>query len=106
MEIINEIEDPYRAFVDSIKNIETFKRYKNNLHRFLKLTPFQIYSDILEDEPQSNSIEELSKFFVDLGRKDLKITHNIIAAYIKEDKKKVEQNEFRISKNAQRIHCV
>ncbi|MDH3488733.1 MAG: hypothetical protein OEL82_11960 [Nitrosopumilus sp.] len=47
MESINEVEDPYQAFVDSIKSIEIFKRYKNNLYGFLKLIPSQIYLDIL-----------------------------------------------------------
>lgn len=94
MESINEVEDPYQSFVDSIKNIETFKRYKNNLYRFLKLIPSQIYRDILAKEPENNSIEELSKFFVELGNKDPAMIHNIIAAYIKEDKKKVEQKEI------------
>jgi len=39
MESINEIEDPYNAFVDSVKNSDTFSRYRNNLHRFLILIP-------------------------------------------------------------------
>jgi len=47
MESINKVEDPYQAFVDSIKSIGIFKRYKNNLYGFLKLIPSQIYLDIL-----------------------------------------------------------
>ena len=46
LESINEVEDPYQAFVDSIKSPDTFRKYRNHLHRFLKLIPSQIYLDM------------------------------------------------------------
>ena len=94
LESIQDVEDPYQAFVDSVKSPDTFRKYKNHLHRFLKLVPNQICLDILNKEPENDSIEQLSKFFVDLGQKDPKIIQNIIAAFIKEDRKKVEENDL------------
>jgi len=47
----------------------------------------------LPKEPENNSIGELFKFFVELGNKDPTMIHNIIAAYIKEDKKKVDYHD-------------
>jgi len=42
---IEEVEDPYHAFVDSIKNSETLRKYNNHLHDFLKLVPTSVYLD-------------------------------------------------------------
>ena len=94
IESIQEVEDPYQAFADSIKSSDTFRKYKNHLHRFLKLVTNQIYLDVLNKEPENDSIEELSKFFVNLGQKDPKIPQNIVAAFIKEDRKQVERKDL------------
>ena len=94
LESIQEVEDPYQAFVDSIKNSETCRKYKNQLHRFLKLVPNQVFLDTLNKEPENDSIEELSKLFVETGRKDPKIIQNIITAFIKEDRKQVQKNKI------------
>ncbi len=102
LESIQEVEDPYQAFVDSIKNSGTFSRYRNNLHRFLKLIPNQVCLDTLNKIPEDDSIEEFSKLFVELGQKNLKIIQNIIAAFIKEDRKKVD--EGKMSNGTKRIH--
>src|SRR3989344_1642948 len=42
-ENIDQQNDPFQLFIDSIKNDETKRRYKNILNRFLKLIPNQIY---------------------------------------------------------------
>jgi len=63
IESIHEVEDPYQTFVDSIKNKETFRKYKPHLYRFLKLVPNSIYSENLGEIPFDDSIETLSKFF-------------------------------------------
>ena len=102
LESIQEVEDPYQAFVDSIKNSGIFSRYRNNLHRFLKLIPNQVYLDTLNKIPENDSIEELSKLFVEVGQKNPKIIQNIIAAFIKGDRKKVD--EGKISPNTFPTH--
>lgn len=94
LESINEVEDPYQAFLDSIKNKETLRKYRNHLHRFLKLVPNEIYQNVLGKTPKNDSIETLSEFFVELGRNNAKIAQSIIAAYVKEARKKVEQNSI------------
>ena len=94
LEKINERSVPYQLFLDGIKNKETTRRYKNLLYTFLKLIPNEIYQDILSESPKDREIETLSEFFVDLARKDPEITSNVIAAYIKDDKKRTETGEI------------
>ena len=94
LEKINERSDPYQLFLDSIKNKETARRYKNLLQSFLKLIPDQVYQEVLESTPENREKETLAKFFVNLARKDPELASNIIAAYIKEDKKRAEAGEL------------
>jgi len=94
IEKINSRADPYQLFLDSIKNSETARRYRNLLYTFLKLIPNQIYQEVLEKTPQDRERETLAKFFVDVARKDPDVASNIIAAYIKEDKKRIEAGEI------------
>ncbi|MCJ8306293.1 MAG: site-specific integrase [Nitrosopumilus sp.] len=95
IENIQEIEDPYNAFVNSVRNTETLRKYKNQLHVFLKLIPGKIYEDVLGKTPENDTLEHLSTMFVELADKDSKTVYNIIATYIKEDRKKVEQKLLR-----------
>ncbi|GBH33980.1 hypothetical protein NZNM25_07710 [Nitrosopumilus zosterae] len=81
-------------FLDSVKNKETVRRYRNLLYTFLKLIPNQIYHDVLGEVPPDREKETLAKYFVDVARKDSEIAANIIAAYIKEDKKRIESGEI------------
>jgi len=94
LEKINIRSKPYQLFSDSIKNKETARRYKNLLYTFLKLIPNQIYQDTLGEIPQDKERDTLAKFFVELARKDSDIASNIIAAYIKEDKKRIDSGEI------------
>ncbi len=94
MEKINIRNNPYQLFLDSIKNKDTARRYKNLLYAFLKLIPNQIYQDALGKIPKDKEMETLAKFFVEVARKDPDLVTNIIAAYIKEDKKRVESGEI------------
>lgn len=87
-------DDPYQAFLDSIKNKGTLRKYKNNLYRFLKSVPNPIYEKHLGRCPESDQIEVLARSFVDLAKGDPHLAQNIIATFIKEDKKKVEQKEI------------
>lgn len=94
LDSIYKQEDPYQAFLDSIKSKETLRKYKNHLHRFLKSISKSIYENYLGYVPKSDEIDVLARCFVELGRRDPTLVQNIIAAFIKEDKKKVEQNEI------------
>ncbi|QLH10259.1 site-specific integrase [Nitrosarchaeum sp. AC2] len=91
---VNSRSDPYQLFLDSIRSPSTMRRYKNLLYTFLKLIPNQIYIDSLGKTPQDREAITLATFFVDLARKDLDLASNVIAAFIKEDKKRVVSGEI------------
>ena len=94
LESIEEVEDPYHAFVDSIKNSETLRKYDHRLQDFLRLVPDSLYLEYLGKSPKDNSKEELSLFFVKLAEHNSKLAQNIIAAFIKEVRKKVEDESL------------
>jgi hypothetical protein len=94
IEKINTRTEPYQLFLDSIRNESTKRRYKNLLDMFLKLIPNQIYSDHLGKIPKTRDAKALATFFVNLAKKDANIASDVIAAYIKEDKKRVEKGEI------------
>ena len=89
---VHEREDPYQLFLDSIKNSETKRKYKNILYRFLKLIPNQFYEDSIGHSPKDTKIETLATSFVYLTKNDPKLAQNIIATFIKEEKKTVGKN--------------
>ncbi len=91
---INTRTDPYQLFLDSIRHPSTKRRYKNLLYTFLKLIPNQLYIDSLGKTPKDREPKTLTTFFVDLARKDTELASNVIAAYIKEDKKRVEEGKI------------
>ncbi|MDH3825327.1 MAG: site-specific integrase [Nitrosopumilus sp.] len=91
LEKINERSEPYQLFLDSVKSKETLRRYRNLLQSFLKLIPNQIYQDNLGEIPEDKEHATLAEFFVRLTRKNPDLASDIIAAYIKEDKKKVDE---------------
>ncbi|WP_420546146.1 hypothetical protein [Nitrosopumilus sp.] len=91
---INLRNEPYQQFLDGIRSPQTVRKYKNALYSFLKLVPNQVYLDSLEITPKNRNPEELSKFFVSLAKKDPDLATNIIAAFIKEEKKLVEKKEM------------
>ena len=91
---VHEREDPYQLFLDSIKNSETKRKYKNILYRFLKLIPNKFYEDSIGHSPKDTKIETLVELFVHLTRNDPKLAQNIIATFIKEEKKLVESGEL------------
>jgi len=86
--------DPYQLFLDSIRSPSTERRYKNLLHTFLKLIPNQIYTDALGKTPKDREAPTLAKFFVELARKDMDLASDVIATFIKEDKKRVKSGEI------------
>ena len=94
IESIQKREEPYQLFLDYFKNDETKRKYNRFLFRFLELIPTNIYLDNGIKVPKTQQIEELAKSFVELAKKDQKITQNIIAEYIKEDKKRVLEKKL------------
>ena len=94
LEKINSRNDPYQLFLDSIRTPSTKRRYKNLLHTFLKLIPNQLYIDSIGKKPKDREAKTLAKFFVELARANLDVASNVIAAYIKEDKKRVDQGQI------------
>jgi len=91
---VNSRSDPYQLFLDSIRSPSTERRYKNLLYTFLKLIPNQFYNDSLGKTPENRDVQTLAKFFVDLSRKDMDKVSDIIATFIKEDRKRVESGEI------------
>ena len=91
---VNSRSDPYQLFLDSIRSPATLRRYKNLLHTFLKLIPNQLYIDTLGKTPKNRDAKTLAKFFVDLAKKDMDKASDIIAAFIKEDRKRVDSGEI------------
>ena len=88
---INERTDPYQLFLDSIKSPETARKYKKQLHKFLMAIPTKVYQDTLAKLPQNSDVTILSSFFVELARKNSDLTVDIIATFIKEEKKLVAE---------------
>ena len=94
IENVKRRNDPYQLFLDSFKNKETRRRYKNYLNAFLKLVPNKFYEEILDEVQASQQTDNLVNRFVILARKNPSLVQNIIAAFIKEDKKLVESKQL------------
>ncbi len=94
MDKVNSRNDPYQLFLDSIRSPATLRRYKNLLYTFLKLIPNQLYIDTLGKTPKNRDAKTLAKFFVELAKKDMDKASDIIAAFIKEDRKRVDSGEI------------
>lgn len=56
--------------------------------------PTKVYHDTLGKVPQDTGPITLASIFVELARKDPDLVHNIIAAFIKEEKKIVEEGKL------------
>lgn len=91
---INERDDPYQLFLDSIKSPETLRKYKKALHKFLLAIPGKLYQDTLGKIPQNSDPATLSGFFIELCRKDVELATNIIATFVKGQKRLVEENKL------------
>ena len=91
---INKRSDPYQLFLDSIKSPETARKYKNALQSFLKIVPISLYQDTLGKTPKNQKPPTLAAFFVKLSGKDPDLASNIIATFIKNERKLVESGEM------------
>jgi hypothetical protein len=91
---INQRTDPYQLFIDSIRNESTKNNYRKQLYHFLKLIPDEIYYENLGKIPQDQEATTLATFFVTMAKKNADLASDVIAAFIKEDKKRVEKGEI------------
>ena len=83
---ISSRNDPYQLFLDNIKSPETARKYKKLLEKFLRSIPDQVY----EKKSKKSDVKSIVKYFVDLAKKNPDLAADIIATYIKEEKKLVE----------------
>jgi len=91
---ISKRDNPYQLFLDNIKNVETARKYKKSLYRFLESIPDEIYKKNLGKIPEKDQII-LAEFFVELAKQNADLATDIIATYIKEEKKMVESGQLR-----------
>jgi hypothetical protein len=84
---INNRNDPYQLFLDNIKSPETARKYKKLLEKFLRSIPDQVYENTSK---KKSDVKSIVRSFVDLGKKNPDLVTDIIATYIKEEKRLVE----------------
>ncbi|MEK0352727.1 MAG: integrase [Nitrosopumilus sp.] len=90
---ISDIEtSAYQNFLDYIRNEQTRIKYSSDLKKFLDLVPDKIYKD--------NDIEftDKTEAFVTLVRADVKVSKSIIKAYVRELKKKIDDDSISPSR--------
>lgn len=91
---INKRDDPYQLFVDSIRSPQTARKYKKDLAKFLMVIPTELYQNTLGKLPQDHNPSNLASFFVELSRKTPDLANNIIASFIKQEKKLVDEKKL------------
>jgi len=91
---INSRNDPYQLFLDSIKSPETERKYRKLLERFLHSIPDEVYDKSIQKKIKNSEKEALAKIFVDLAKQNSDLATDIIATYIKEEKKLVESGKL------------
>lgn len=98
MEItVNDIDgSAYQNFLDYLRSPKTSEFYKMYLKVFLDIIPREIFIKHLNEEPADN-IEEKASQFVNLAKINTPITKQIIKAYVRELKAKVDAKEYKPS---------
>ena len=91
---INERNVPYQLFLDSIKSKETLRKYKKDLQSFLKIVPVKLYKNHLGKAPRNREPSTLANIFVKLSKKDPELAANVIATFIKNEKKVVDAGKL------------
>jgi len=91
---INSRTDPYQLFLDNIKSPETARKYKKLLERFLRSIPDEVYQKIPRENMENIDVKIIVKSFVDLAKKNPNLVADIVATYIKEEKKLVESGQL------------
>jgi len=91
---INSRNDPYQLFLDNIKSPETARKYKKSLERFLRSIPDEVYQKIPRENAENTNVKIIVESFVNLAKKSPELATNIVATYIKEEKKLVKSGEL------------
>jgi len=94
LETIEKHDDPYQLFLDYFKNNETRRKYNKILLRFLELIPNKLYEDSGIAPPKYQRVGTLASCFIQLAEKNPKLVRNIIASYLEEDKKLVDEGKL------------
>ncbi len=94
LEKIEKHDDPYQLFLDYFKNNETRRKYNKILLRFLELVPNKLYEDSGIAPPKYQQVGILASCFIQLAEKNPKLVRNIIASYLEEDNKLVEDGKL------------
>jgi integrase len=85
---------PHTLFFDGVRSEKTRKNYVLFLQKFLDVVPVSIYRDILNEEPENEFNKQIDQF-CKLAKTDVKITKQIIHAFVRELKDKVEKKEIK-----------
>ena len=93
-EDINNRNDPYQLFLDNIKSPETARKYKKSLERFLMSILDKVYEKTSGKRSSNLDVKIIVKSFVDLAKKNPDLAADIIATYIKEEKRLVESGQL------------
>jgi hypothetical protein len=93
LESLEKREDPYQLFLDSLTNEETKRKYVGWLSQFLKVIPEELYQRSGQTS-MCQDLGTLARCFVSLAKKDPDMAKNIIAEFIKEEKKLVAENKL------------
>ncbi len=94
-EDINSRNDPYQLFLDNIESPETARKYKKSLERFLMSIPDKVYAKTSTRKKSKNvDVKIIVKSFVELAKNNSDLATDIIATYIKEEKKLVESGHL------------
>ncbi len=91
---IKQRDDPYQLFLDSIRSPQTARKYKKALEKFLTAIPPKLYQDTLGKLQQNSDPDTVASFFVELSRKTPDLANHIIATFIKEEKKLVDEKKL------------
>lgn len=92
IENVQQRKDPYQLFLDSFKIKETGRKYNNWLYRFLNLIPAELFEGGKISKCQD--VGTLARSFVTLARKNPDLAKNIIAEYIKEEKRLADTKQL------------
>lgn len=94
MDAIEEQQDPYQMFLNSLKNYDVKRKYPKFLQKFLRLIPGEAYRKALGKIPMCQEVGTLANAFVSLAKKDPSLATRIIIAYVKEDNKLVSEGKL------------
>ena len=93
LDSIGEGGNPHEKFVDSIRDVETRRKYRSYLRQFLADIPENVYGTVSEGVEKSE--EGQARQFVMVAKKDPDLAYEVIAKYVKLHKKKrVEKGEM------------